>query len=70
MYQPPPQQPQIPPCRECGGPRALANVSNEMRWATGIFYTSAHGFSALICMNCGHSSLYAQGFQDLWQGRR
>ncbi len=72
MYnQPPqhPQQPQIPPCRECGGQRVPVNVSQEMRWATGIMYTSAHRFSALICINCGHSSLYAQNFQDLRQGR-
>jgi predicted nucleic-acid-binding Zn-ribbon protein len=73
MYNPPPQYPpppQIPPCRECGGPRVQANVSSEMRWSTGIMYTGLHYFHALICVNCGHSSFYAQNFQDLRQGGR
>lgn len=73
MYYPSPQHPhppQIPPCRECGGPRVLANVSPDVTWATGMLYTSEHRFSALICTNCGHSSLYAINFQDIRQGRR
>ncbi|HEY7122439.1 MAG TPA: hypothetical protein VH540_00690 [Ktedonobacterales bacterium] len=70
MYQQPPPPP-IPPCPACGGPRVLTDTSSEVRWGVpsrlGRLFTSGHGFNVLICTNCGHSTFYAQNFQDLRQ---